>query len=130
MPTPSTGIDVAALAAPLVDLGFGLAGTAKVTVLLQIVGGRTINARADTVSEAGGYSVTVPGMLYSRKDQAMGDAKEGTLLLNASDLVAAGVPADVHPKANDKATINGVLWTVFFSKPIPTNVVFELRVRR
>lgn len=134
MPTSLTGgIDVAALSAPLVDLGFSLAGTARVTALLAIAGVRVVDAKTDTVTETGNYSVSVPAILYQRTEQDAGELaaiRESTLMLNASDLVAAGVPAGIHPKTNDKVTINGDLWTVFGLTPIPTNVIYLLRIRR
>jgi len=134
MPTPTDiGIDVVGLAAPLVDLGFGLAGNARVTALVSIAGVRVVNAGADTVSETGGYSVSVPAILYQRSEQDGGELaaiRESTLMLNASDLVAAGVPVGIHPKTNDKVVINGDSWTVFGLTPIPTNVIYLLRIRR
>ncbi len=127
------GIDIKALAEPFVDLGFGLAGTARVTADLTIIGSRTVNPTTDLVTETGGYSVTIPAILYQRSEQDAGElaaVRESTLLLNASDLIATGVPENVRPRSNDKVRINGDTWTVFGIVPVPTNVVYILRIRR
>lgn len=137
MPTPTdSGLDIIGIAAPLVDLGFGLAGNARVDVRLTLLGSatRTVNPITDAVTQTGGgYTVTVPGILYSSQASDTGDpvaAKTATLMLNASDLVAAGVPAGVRPRSNDKALIGGNTWTIFQSDPIPTDVIYILRLRR
>lgn len=137
MPTPTnTGLDVVGIAAPLVDLGFGLAGNARVSVQLTLQGSarRTVDPVSDSSSfGTGGYLITVPGILYAGSESDTGEpqaTKVATLMLNASDLVAAGVPPNIRPRSNDKALIDGNTWTVFQSDPVPSGVIYILRLRR
>lgn len=134
MATPfDIGLDIKAIVEPFVDLGMGLAGTARVTAELTMIGTRTVDPTTDLVTETGGYKITIPAILYQRSEQDGGElaaVRESTLLLNASDLVAAGVPDTARPRSNDKVLINGDTWTVFGIVPVPTNVIYMLRIRR
>lgn len=134
---PDIGLDIAGITAPLVDLAFGIAGLpqnggALVDVMLTLIGNRDYNPRTDDVA-SNDTVAPVPGLLFERSEsetQAAPDVREAELLLNASDLAKAGVPAGVVPKQNDKVSINGTSWTVFQRRPIPTDTIYLLRIRR
>lgn len=135
MATPTDiGIDVKGIAAPLVDTAFGLAGSALVIAALTLGGTkRVVDPTTDQATDTGGYSASVSALLYSRDETDIGDPlalREAMLLVNASDLVAAGIPDTVRPRTNDKALINGNTWTVIGIMPIPTDVIYLLRIRR
>jgi hypothetical protein len=122
--TEGIGIDVAALAGPLVDLGMGLAGTARDDVVLHLVGTTDYSPAAGRNVETGSVDVPLKALKYSELDAEVPDA--AMLMINPSD-IPAGVRA---PRNDDKVTINGERWTINQREPVPGDAVYIFRIRK
>jgi hypothetical protein len=118
------GIDVKALAGPLVDLGMGLAGTARVDVVLHLEGTNVYDPATGRNVESGGQDVSFKALLYQELEAEVPDTC--TLMVNPSD-IPAGVRA---PRNADQITVGADRWIVNTRTPIPGDAVYLLQLRK
>jgi hypothetical protein len=118
------GIDVKALAGPLVDLGMGLAGTARVDVVLHLEGTNAYDPTSGANVETGGQDVAFKALLYDEVESEVPDT--AVLMVNPSD-IPAGVRA---PRNADKVTVAGERWIIDTRTPIPGDAIYLLRLRK
>lgn len=129
-----SGIDIVGIAGPLIDLGFELAGNAKVSIVLHMGTKGAYDARTET--NAAGVAFDIP-LEVIRSKWAQDASSEVTkddahLLINTTDLekaaAAAGKPV---PEIDTARTVTmwGKEWQIIEVDPITTGRAYSVRIR-
>lgn len=128
------GIDVVGIVQPLMNLGFELAGNAKVAVVLHMGTPGVYDARTETTGAGDVFDIAVDAIRSKWGQDALSDVTkdDAHLLINTTDLEKAAAAAGKPVPEIDTAktlTMWGKKWQIIEVDPITTGRAYSLRIR-
>lgn len=130
----SAGIDVVGIARPLIDLGFDLAGNAKVAVVLHMGTPGAYNAVTETNAPGTAFDISLDAIRSKWAQDASSEVTkdDAHLLINTTDLeTAAAAAGKAVPEIDTAHTVTmwGKEWQIIEVDPITTGRAYSLRIR-